>query len=150
MQLLGDLTRGAAVLKESQHLGLTRLERRVCGERLLDLVAELAEDADHVASLQEGHGAHLDGHAFAVPVEEHDLGVRHRGCSGDLPREHLAGAAPCLRRADGAELTAANVADDLQRGRVDPTNHPRRVDHVARDVHVFERRFDVAADRAQP
>jgi len=150
MELVDDLPRRAAVLEEAQHLGLARRQRRVRRGGVNGMMEELAEDPDDPLPAHQWHRAHLDGHSLPVGVDEHQLGVRHRRRTRHLLREQLAREAAVLRRDQRRELPAMDVADDPERGGIEPADHARRVDDVRRDVDTLECPFHVAADRLQP
>src|SRR5436190_6176981 len=68
---------------------------------LLLHLGHLAEDADDVVAIQQGHGTELDGRANAVRFDQRDLGIGHARSSGELAREDLPGTASLFRSADG-------------------------------------------------
>jgi len=63
-----------------------------------------------------------------------------------LATENLVRTPSVLGRYDGREVPPANVADKALGCRVDPPDHPRPVEHVARDAHVVEGPLDIATD----
>jgi hypothetical protein len=114
------------------------------------MMDELAEDPDDPLAAHQRHGAHLDGHPLPLGIDVHELGVRHRHRSRHLLREQLPRGAAILGRDHRCELPAPDVADDPERGGIEPADHARGVDDVGRDVDTLEGAFDVAADRVQP
>jgi hypothetical protein len=87
LELLGDLMGRMPVLEVVKHFGLTRRQRGVGGGRVDRLVQNLAEDADHTVAAHERHRAHIDRHALAMRVDEHDLGVGHSCRARHFPCE---------------------------------------------------------------
>ena len=92
------------------------------------MLGELAEDADQPVAAVQRHRADVDRQAPAGLVEEHDLGIRDVGRSGDLLREDLTCAPRVLGHDHRRELPAADVAEEPLRGRVRSSGSRRSVD----------------------
>jgi hypothetical protein len=110
---------------------------------MLEPTFHLSEDADHLLAAMQGTRADLDDESIAVRVDERHFGIRHDRGSGDLASEDVLRVPPVLGRHHRRELFAPNVAYELHRGRVDPTDHAGSIDDVARDVDALEHALDV-------
>jgi hypothetical protein len=97
-------------------------------------------------------GTELTSTATRSPlgIDKHEIGVRHGHRTRHLLREQLEREAAILGRDHRRELPAPDVADDPERGGIEPADHARGVDDVGRDVDTLEGALDVAADRLQP
>jgi hypothetical protein len=73
-------------------------------------------------------------------------GIGGHGGAEHLLSESLAGTRPVLGRYDRGEVTTANVAEKLLGCRIHPSDDPRFVHDVARDVDVLQSLLDVSAD----
>jgi hypothetical protein len=127
-----------------EHLRLPRREVKIgVLVRLLDQVRDLAEDAHDVVAMVDRHRADLGGDPSAVRRQQDHGGVRDLGAADDLAREQLPRAPRRLGRDDGGELAPPDVADDVLCRAVQPADHSRRVDVVARHVDVVEYLVDL-------
>ena len=117
--------------------------------RLLQHVRDLAEHADHVLALPQGHRADLHPDSTAVGVHDDHRRVGHLCIAEDLAGEQFPGAAGVLGCDDRRELAADLIADHLSGGLVHPADDSGPVDHVARHVHVLQHTFDVGSHRLQ-
>ena len=76
-----------------------------------------------------------------IPIERQTVTAEGE----EIKPEYLARLERLLRCHHRGELPSPGVADESPRGRIEPADDAVPVDGVARDVHVLERSFDVAA-----
>ena len=151
LKLVRDLLGRAATFEQAQYLRLARGEmrwQRVIG-RILD-IRHLPEDADHAMTLHQRARADVDLKATTVRIHEDNLRVRHLRRAGDLAGKVLSCPAGVFMGYDRGELSPAHVADKAPRCGVEPADDSGRIDHVAGNVDVLERRLDVTADIPEP